>query len=113
MEEVDEIEDDVNGSDSEANNELGLDKQSKSVDVSLIPISANHPMLSFPMRTFGKQRRAFCSSWYLCFHCHVADMRGLPVTQNRDQAFTKLGFSNWKKAIEKFNRHELTIALLS
>ena len=32
---------------------------------SVIPDKALHPMLSFPFRTFGKQRRSFCSSWYL------------------------------------------------
>jgi hypothetical protein len=126
------VEDDLGGEleDNECANELGAMQQSATssdssnpaMDVSLIPITANHPMLSFPLRTIGKQRRAFCSSWYrtypwlhyqeamdsvLCFHCHVADMRNL---QNKDQAFTKSGFSNWKKAIEKFNKHELTIA---
>lgn len=95
------------------------------VDLSTIPDRANHPILSFPLHTIGKQKRAFCSSWYqsypwlhyqeatdsvLCFHCHVADMRCLPVTQNKDQAFSKSGFSNWKKAIEKFNKHERTIS---
>ena len=124
------MEDNFNGSETvTTDDELGDVHQpavsSDQPDVSLIPLSANHPVLSFPLRTFGKQRRAFCSSWYrsypwlhyqeatdsvLCFHCHVADMRGLPVTQNKDQAFTKLGFSNWKKAIEKFNKHELSTA---
>ena len=29
-----------------------------------IPECPNQPLLSFPLRSFGKQQRAFCSSWY-------------------------------------------------
>ena len=87
-----------------------------------IPDKPNHPILQFPLRIFGKQRRSFCSSWYqrypwlhyqvasdtvLCYHCHVAERRNLPVsTGNKDQAFISVGFSNWKKAIECFGKHE-------
>ena len=44
----------------------------------------------------------------LCFHCHVAERRHLPITLNKDVAFLSVGFSNWKKAIECFNKHEKT-----
>ena len=42
----------------------------------------------------------------LCFHSHVAERRHLPITLNKDVAFLSVGFSNWKKAIERFNKHE-------
>ena len=38
----------------------------------------------------------------------VADRRGLPVTKNKDEAFCKVGFTNWKKALEKFEKHQNT-----
>ena len=56
----------------------------------VIPDSAHQPVVKFPLRTYGKQQRAFCSSWYskypwlheaedsvLCFYCLVAEKRGL------------------------------------
>ncbi len=81
----------------------------------LLPERPNQPVLSFPQRTFGKQRRAFSSSWYskypwlhyhagpdnvLCFYCMVADKRSLVFTHNRDDVFSRKGFSNWKKALD-------------
>ena len=83
----------------------------------MIPEKAHHPELLFPLREFGKQRRSFCSSWYckypwlhyqegsdsvLCYYCLVADKRGLQITHNKDEAFTRSGFSNWKIALERF-----------
>ena len=92
---------------------------------SIIPEKPNHPVISFPQRSIGRQKRSFCSSWYakypwlhyqessdsvLCFYCHVAERRHLPVSLNKDDAFTKMGFINWKKAIERFNKHEKTVS---
>ena len=89
--------------------------------IELLPSKLSQPVLSFPQRLFGKQNRSFCSTWYqrypwlhyqvasdtvLCFYCHVADKRNIPVSANKDAAFTTTGFSNWKKAIERFNKHE-------
>ena len=78
-------------------------------------------MLSaFPQRIIGKQKRSFCSTWYrkyqwlhyqehddcvLCFYCHIAEKRHLPISSNKDRAFT-----NWKKAIERFNKHESSLS---
>ena len=91
----------------------------------MIPVKAHQPHLSFPLRTFGKQRRAFCSIWYctypwlhyyeatdsvLCFYCNIAELKNLPITHNKDPAFSKLGFCNWKKALERFNKHERTVS---
>ena len=97
----------------------------KPVDSGSVPepllLKPNQPVLSFPSRSFGKQNRSFSLSWYqrypwfhyqvtsdtvLCFHCHVAEKRNLPTSMNKDQTFTTTGFSNWKKAIERFNKHE-------
>ena len=103
-----------------------LQPSTMAMDLSITPEKPHHPVLpSFPLHTFGKQRRSFCSSWYqkypwlhyqeasdsvLCFHCRVAERQHLPgVTLNRD-AFITVGFTNWKKAIERFNKHEKTIA---
>lgn len=92
---------------------------------SIIPEKPNQPVLSFPQRTIGRQKRSFCSSWYskypwlhyqvtddsvLCFYCHIAEKRHLPISTNKDQAFTTTGFSNWKKAIERFNKHESSLS---
>ncbi len=66
---------------------------STSLDIEIIPEKPNHQLISFPLRTFGKQKRAFCSSWYQkytwlhyreasddgCFHCDVAERRHLPI----------------------------------
>ena len=89
----------------------------------LTPESPNQPVLTFPQRMFGNQQRAFCSSWYskypwlhyqvgtdsvFCYYCMIADKRGLPMTKNKDDAFCKVGFTNWKKALEKFEKHQNT-----
>lgn len=91
---------------------------------SIVPEKPHHPILSFPQRTIGKQKRSFCSSWYvkypwlhyqehsdsvLCY-CHMADKRHLPISANKEAAFTTSGFSNWKRAIEKFNKHETSMS---
>lgn len=79
--------------------------------LTLIPESLNQPVLTFPQRMFDNQQYAFCSSRYskfswldyqegtdsvFCFYCVVADRRGLPVTKNKDDAFCKVGFTNWR-----------------
>ena len=96
----------------------------------LIPERAHQPLLQFPLRSFGKQQRAFCASWYskypwlhyqeaddsvLCFYCLVAEERGLgssAVVRNKstDDAFIRTGFSNWKKALEKFDKHQSSLS---
>ena len=90
-------------------------------DVSMIPVKAHHPNLYFSLRTFGKKRYALCSVWYpwlhycktndsaVCFYCHIAELKNLPIAHNKDPAFSKLGFCNWKKAPERFNQHERTV----
>ena len=45
----------------------------------------------------------------LHFYCLVADKCGLQITNNKDEAFTRSGFSNWKKALERFEKHQSTL----
>ena len=93
---------------------------SPKVQPELISDSANQPVLQFPMRSFGKQQRVFRSSWYtqypwlhyqegsdsvLCFQCMVARKRSL-LHGTGDAVFSQIGFSNWKKALEKFEKHQ-------
>ena len=40
----------------------------------------------------------------------VAEKRRLPMDGNRDDAFSTEGFFNWKKGLERFERHESTAA---
>jgi hypothetical protein len=40
----------------------------------------------------------------------VAEKRGLLVSGNRDDVFSKIGYSNWKKALQSFEKHENTIS---
>ena len=102
------------------------DAISMTVPVSLEPNNPHQPILRpFPKRTFGKQQRSFCSSWYdkhkwlhyeestdkvFCYYCMVAEKRRLPMDGNRDDAFSTEGFFNWKKGLERFERHESTAA---
>ena len=36
----------------------------------------------------------------------MADKRGLVLHGNKDDAFAKSGYSHWKKALERFDKHE-------
>ena len=106
----------------ESSNEIQLTHRTRQPAI-LIPQNASQPILSFPLRTFGKQQRGFNSSciqvktfpWLdyqegsdsvLCFYCLVADKHGLKISGYMDEMFTSTGFSNWKKAIEKFEKHQ-------
>eukprot|EP00731_Ephydatia_muelleri_P014314 Em0008g34a len=90
-------------------------------DVRILPSKPNQPKLNFPLRCFGKQRRGFSVHWYekypwlhyfdnedavLCFYCATAVKYKMPLTGYVDSVFTKCGFNNWKKAIDKFAKHE-------
>ena len=88
----------------------------------ILPASPNQPRLKkFPLRQFGTQRRGFSATWYdihpwlhylededviLCFYCATAVERKMPMTGYMDTIFSALGFYNWKKAVEKFSKHE-------
>lgn len=72
-------------------------------------------------KSIGQQRRRFLSSWtdkfpwlnynaerdiVLCNVCKAVRKRNLLMCSKKDAAFLDKGFSNWKKAIEKFESHE-------
>ena len=92
---------------------------------SLLPQSAHQPILA--PRTYGKQTRSFCSSWYrkyqwlhyqegsdtvLCYYCKMADKRGLVLHGNKDYAFARSGYSHWKKALEKLKHSTIVIIFI-
>ena len=70
----------------------------------------------------NKRERSFQASWYesykwlvlctsrlkaFCFYCRFLTSRGLNTFSSKaDGAFSIEGFSNWKKALEKFADHE-------
>ncbi|XP_063769603.1 uncharacterized protein LOC134891463 [Pseudophryne corroboree] len=75
-----------------------------------------------PPQCFGNRKLRFQSTWYtdfpwlhysphlkavLCFTCGKAESMGLlGSSRRRDSVFTVVGFSNWKKAREKFGSHQ-------
>lgn len=77
-------------------------EQSASASITLIPEKPNQPVLSFPQRLIGTQKRSFCSSWYskykwlhyqegadcvFCYYCLVAELCNLPVSRYKDDIF--------------------------
>ena len=91
------------------------------LDVRILPSKPNQPKINFPLRSFGKQRRGFSVHWYekypwihyldnedavLCFYCATAVKSKMPLNGYVDSVFTKCGFNNWKKAIDRFVKHE-------
>lgn len=76
----------------------------------------------FPTRTFGKSKRPCPSSWFktykwrhyvtknaavICHICANQEFRdNLRSETKKDPAFFSKGYSNWKKAIEKFEGHQ-------
>ena len=41
-----------------------------------------------------------CDDAVLCYYCHVAHRRHLPVTLNKDDGFKSVGLTNWKKLLK-------------
>ena len=72
------------------------------------------------------RKRVFLTSWYkefswihlccsnfkvYCYYCKRACGSQLKVVSTKaDPAFTMIGFSNWKKALNKFKEHESSLA---
>ena len=89
-----------------------------------IPKKPNQPSLSFtfPKRTEGKQLRSCQAKWFptfkwlhydngldavFCHMCMVQNSMGrLSLAHRKEYAFIGTGFTNWKKALEKFREHE-------
>ena len=75
----------------------------------------------FPLKEMGKQKQSFNPKWFdeskflhyreesdsvLCHTCAVADKNNLlKIDTKKEKTFIKTGFSNCKKAIEKFFAH--------
>ncbi|KAH7681932.1 Ribonuclease H-like protein [Dioscorea alata] len=73
---------------------------------------------NFPQKDYGKQKRSFQDTWFkqhpwleysitkdaaFCFWCYLfKPSRG---SRMGEDAFTKMGFNNWEKALEKFVEH--------
>ena len=73
-------------------------------------------------RLYGSIKRAFTPTWYksypwihlctsnfkvYCFYCkYVVHNLQIHAGTKQDPAFTNVGFSNWKKGVEKFKAHE-------
>lgn len=78
-------------------------------------------LIKFPLREVGKQKRAFNPKWFdqfkflhyqedsdsvVCHTCVIANKRNLlHIDTKKEKAFIETGFTNWKKAIEKFRLH--------
>ena len=76
----------------------------------------------FPKKGYGKQNRSFQQKWFeqfpwlhyneendsvLCFICTKQNAKeNLISATKKEEAFLKGGFSNWKKALDKFKEHE-------
>ncbi|KAH7650966.1 Ribonuclease H-like protein, partial [Dioscorea alata] len=72
----------------------------------------------FPQKDYGKQKRSFEDAWFkqhpwleysitkdapFCFWCYL--FKPSKGSRMGEDTFTKMGFNNWKKALEKFVEH--------
>ena len=108
---------------SSVNVESVASSSSSNISDEALPHFPNQPKsIKFPMRQTGKQKRSFNPKWFdqfqflhyredsdsvICHTCAFADKtKLLKIDTRKEQTFIELGFSNWKKAIEKFRGHE-------
>ena len=77
---------------------------------------------SFPKTLFGKQYRSVQSVWFgqypwlnydeskdslFCYICFNQDAKGNLISARKsEKTFITSGFSNWKKALLRFNKHQ-------
>ena len=77
---------------------------------------------TYPKRKFGKRERSFNPTWYkifpwlhycvetdfvLCHICMTQHKQGnIKLATKLEMTFIETGFTNWKKAMEKFKDHE-------
>ena len=74
----------------------------------------------FPETVYGKRKRSFQHHWFekypwldydgeedsvICVFCKRQNSNLLSVTCKRE-TFLKTGYKNWKKATEKFDKHQ-------
>ena len=99
--------------------------QPSPVDIDTFTDGPNQPRgFDFPSKKLGQYERAFQAHWFdmykwlhydeltdsaFCYTCMKAKRVGAVSSTKMDEAFTRAGFSNWKKALEKgkgFSKHE-------
>ena len=100
-----------------------LSVQEYSVPVVDVGEKPNHPpsTFKFPVTKFGDQNRSCQSKWFeefgwlhydearnrvFCYHCVQAVQEKKLLNTKAEDAFTKSGFFNWKKALLKFKAHQ-------
>ena len=83
----------------------------------------NHPgpRFKFPSKKFGNKMRSAQSSWFqkwrwlhyeessdkiFCFNCIKAVQEGKLKSAKLEQTFISIGFQDWKKATDKFEKHQ-------
>ena len=80
------------------------------------------PVNKIIISSLAKNGRNFMERWYqqfpwlsvstirkrvFCFYCRKAESSGLmSVTNKAEPCFTKVGFNNWKKALQKYRTHD-------
>ncbi|XP_069471952.1 zinc finger MYM-type protein 1-like [Ambystoma mexicanum] len=125
-----------NAEDDQDNCEIFVEPKSTSLSDSddegalLSAIVPNHPSVKcIPVQTIvvqyqNQKKRVlhFQESWFkdfpwlhystklegvICFPCaKSAALKLVDLSKNAEQAFVTIGFNNWKKALEKFNKHQ-------
>lgn len=96
---------------------LGLSSEARDPKIKCQPVG-----FIYPKRKFGKRERSFNPTWYkifpwlhyctekdfvLCHTCMTQHKQGnIKLSTKLEMAFIETGFTNWKKAIEKFKDHE-------
>ena len=95
----------------------------KSTNISFNISTLHQPCTDvIPIQELSNKKLRFQSNWFkrflwlhyacelkgvLCFHCanaHNSDL--LKLASKTEDVFISIGFRNWKKAIEKFEKHE-------
>lgn len=115
--------DSASSSGSASANTTAIATNQSSISLDNLPEKPHQPKsLCFPTKDQGKQKRQFNPKWFdqfrflhyqegndtvICHTCTLANNRNLlTIDTKKEKVFLETGFSNWKKAIEKFRAHE-------
>ena len=110
----------VTPTDSEPHEEPSVSPYNQNITCLSTPFQPKN--FKFPKKAYGKQFRSFQTSWFdlfpwihyneendsiLCFICAKKNEKNylLPATK-KEQAFISTGYSNWKKALQRFKEHQ-------
>ena len=72
-----------------------------------------------PPPSFSTKHKYYKYSWLhyvqstdtvLCYFCMVVKKLKLPISKNKDSAFSVNGFCNWKNATSKFEKHQASVS---